>query len=168
MNLEIEYKYKISDLVPFREKLTNLGAEKEQTVHCTDTYFVVPNNPEGRKYLRIRDMGAKKELSYSVAMSELRTNEWETEVADASVTADLLKQLGYKIDVIVEKKRDVYIYKGSEVLLDTVVNLGKFVEIEARNEQTLLQIENDLGLEPTDRVKRMGYPDLVRGHLISN
>jgi len=167
-NIEIEHKYQVKDLEVIKKGLQKIGAKREGEKHVVDVYFEVPNNPEGRKYLRVRNKGGKSEISYSYAESESDTHGWETAVESKEMAEEIFLQLGFKHDVIVDKKRETYVYKNSEVVLDTVANLGSFVEIEAPNHKELSTIANELGLTEEARVKGMGYPDLIRGHLILN
>jgi len=167
-NLEIEYKYKISDIGEYKHKVEELGAKFLDEKWGVDTYFVVPKNPEGRKYLRIRKNTDFSEFSYSYAISESKTKEWETKIEDAETAKDILFELGYKLDVIVDKTRRTYKYKDSEILLDVVKDLGHFIEIESPNLTELLKIAKELGLSEKVRITSQGYPDLIRGYIISD
>ncbi len=167
-NTEIEYKYKVADLSGERQKLLALGAKLKEKYEGKDIYFVVPENPEGRKYLRLRSKDNKSELSYSYAKSEIETEEWETGVDDIKTVEEIFLKLGYKYDVVIEKQREIYLLQNSEVVLDEVNSLGKFVEIESPNRKELLSIASKLGLTEGERVKGMGYPDMLRGGFIKN
>lgn len=167
-NTEIEYKYRVSDLAGERKKLLAFGAKLKEKYEGKDIYFIVPENPEGRKYLRLRSKNEKSEISYSYAKSELETEEWETGVEDIKIAEEIFLHLGYKYDVVIEKQRETYLFEGSEVVLDDVKNLGKFVEIESPNKKELLHIASKLELTEKERVKGMGYPDMLRSGFTNN
>ena len=162
-NIEIESKYRIDNISKIKEKLEFLGAKNEGKHHWVDTYFILPNNPEGKKYLRVREVDHKSELSYKLVESNTHKHEWETEVQSAEMAKGIIKQLGYEVDVIVDKERETHRYKNSEVVLDDVKNLGLFVEIESPNVEEIEEIANELGFEKNQLVEDLGYPDLIRG-----
>ncbi|MDO8513257.1 MAG: class IV adenylate cyclase [bacterium] len=164
-NIEIELKYKIDDIGQMTEQIEKLGAEFKQESTGVDTYYIVPDNPGGKKYLRVRKKDGNAELDYHYAQSETRTDEWETGVASADMTNEILRQLGFQIDVTIEKKRTVYTYKNSELVLDEIKDLGTFIEIESPNEEELQSIIKELNLKGNQRVKSMGYSDLKRGYM---
>ena len=166
-NTEIELKYKIKNTQEVEGKLKDLGAKYIKEFRCVDTYFLVPENKEGRKYLRIRKVGDKAELAYHYAVSEIQTDEWEIKIDDAKTAVEILEKIGHKIDVVVDKLRKVYKYKNSEIVVDNIKSLGNFVEIESPNIEELENIEKMLGFNKSMRIDKYGYPDLIRGNLIS-
>lgn len=165
-NTEIELKYRLEDLAQFMPRLKKLGMKKIKSYSGCDTYYLVPDNPGGRKYLRVREQEGRMELDYHYAQSDTHTDEWETVVGSAEITKEILGQLGYKIDVTIEKQRQIYQYKDSEVVVDEVKDLGSFVEIESPNEEELRLIIKELGLDEEHLVKGMGYSDLKRGYML--
>lgn len=165
-NKEIELKYKIEDPKAIEEKLSTLKAEFIKEFRGIDSYFLVPENDKGMKYLRVREKDGKSQLDYHYVNSALNTDEWETEVEDAEMAKEILRKIGHTDDVIVDKKRKVYEYKNSEIVIDDVEGLGHFVEIESPSEEELFEIEKEMGFNTSMRIEDMGYPDMVRGYLI--
>lgn len=161
-NVEYEYKYKVIDLQLIRHKIEDLQSRLKKEFQCIDIYFVVPNNPGGQKYLRVREKNGKAEINFHIAHDDLRTDEWELDIGSSSMMVELLKQLGFKVDVVVDKKRQIFKYLNSEIALDRVKDLGSFVEIESPNEKELLSIATEFGLDERQKIKGSGYPDLLR------
>lgn len=159
---ELESKYKVANFEAIEKKLIGLGARFARKFRGVDTYFVVPNNPGGRKYLRVREKDGKCEISFQFVHNDIHTDEWETEVEDAEVAKEIFKQLGYKVDIVVDKKRCIYHLLDSEISLDEVKHLGSFVEIESPSENEIKKIAKMLGLEKSKLVKGAGYPDLLK------
>lgn len=166
-NIEIELKYKIKNSQEIDGKLKVLGAKYIKEYRGVDTYFLVPENKDGRKYLRIRKVADMAELAYHYAVSEIQTDEWEIKIDDTKIAEEILQKIGHKIDVIVDKLRKVYKYKNSEIVVDRVKTLGNFIEIESPNLKELESIEKMLGFNKSMRIDKYGYPDLIRGNLIS-
>lgn len=165
-HVEIELKYKVEDLKEIEAKIKSLGAKFEKEFKGRDSYFLVPNNNDGKKYLRVREKEGKYELCYHYAPTNTKCLEWEVSVADGKMTQEILRQIGHDDDVIVDKVRKVYKYKDSEIVLDEVKSLGLFVEIESPNENELFEIEQEIGFDEKMRIDDRGYPDMIRGHLI--
>jgi predicted adenylyl cyclase CyaB len=166
-NTEIELKYKIKNPDEIEGKIKSLGARYIKEFHCVDTYFLVPENKDGKKYLRIRETEDKAEFAFHFAVSSTQTDEWETAIDNAKTTKEILQKIGHKIDVVVEKSRKVYKYRNSEVVVDEVKNLGDFIEIESPGLEELEGIEKQLGFTKSDRIDDRGYPDMIRGQLIN-
>ena len=71
------------------------------------------------------------------------------------------------IETVVEKKRDLYIYKNTRIHLDTVINLGSFLELET----VVVSEDHDVQAEFDEVVKllhldfknqiRCSYRDLI-------
>lgn len=74
----------------------------------------------------------------------------------------------FEIDIIVEKKRILYIYKNTRIHLDIVKNLGEFLELETvvqdiSKEEAIAEfnkIVNFLELDVTKQIKK-SYCDLL-------
>lgn len=165
-NVEIELKYKIKNVGDINKKLKGLGAKYIKEFRCIDTYFLVPDNKKGKKYLRVREKGNKAELAYHYAVTGIHTDEWEIKIDDTKVAKEIMQKIGHKIDVIVDKLRKVYEYKNSEIVVDKVKDLGNFIEIESPNLKELENIEKLFGFKKSMRLDKCGYPDMIRGHFI--
>ena len=103
-------------------------------------------------------------------LSELATDEMEVELMTDDKRQNverILDIIGYPILCIVDKMRDVYEKDNIKIILDTVKGLGKFIEIEIIDNETLenrnkiLDISNSLSLNDEMKVENKGYPDLL-------
>jgi len=169
---EVELKVRGShDAV--RERLDALGAEDVGSVTQVDTYYDAPHRDfaETDEALRIRrergerDGGAEtSRVTYKGPLVESASKtrrEVETAVADGDRMDDILGALGFAPAAVVEKDRDRYVLDGYTVTLDTVADLGEFVEIE--REATEADVETvregatdrlrDLGLDPDEQIR---------------
>lgn len=161
-NIEIEYKYRIDDPDKMIDKIIGLGAKFEKQSRAVDTYFLVPDNIEGRKYLRVREGDGKSILAYHYVVANDLTKEWEIEVSDAKIAREVLVNIGHSLDVVVDKSRKKYYLYNSEIVVDIVARLGNFVEIESKTKEELLEIEKKLGFIESDRIIDCGYPDMIK------
>ena len=131
----VELKAKVDDLVRVRRKLKELNAEYVGTFTQKDTYYAVP---QGR--LKLRETGGeeKAQLVYyerpdlkgpktsRVFILEIKRQDF--------LRAFIEKTLEKK--VVVEKQREIYRYQGTQIHLDTVKELGTYIEFEKPTENT--------------------------------
>jgi adenylate cyclase class 2 len=107
-------------------------------------------------------------MDYHRVHSALETEEFELDIDNTDTALTILKQLGFEVDCIVDKNRIVYKKENIEVTIDTVKELGTFVELEIEGEKDdetekrLLDLALKLGLEEANRVSNKGYPDLLK------
>jgi len=126
----IELKVKVDCLDGVREKLVQIQANKEGDMYQLDTYF---NSEKGRLKLREIDNENFVLIYYE------RPNEVESKVSTYElVEFDKEGACGIKsvlqstngIKVVVEKKRELWIYKNTRIHLDNVNDLGEYLELE--------------------------------------
>jgi adenylate cyclase, class 2 len=134
-HINIEIKAKSNNQDTIREILKSKNADFKGVDHQIDTYFKVDN---GR--LKLRQGKIENYLIYY--QRENKEGPKQSDVIlfksdpEPSLKEILTKALG--ILVIVDKKREIYFIDNVKFHLDTVKNLGKFVEIEAiDNEGTI-------------------------------
>jgi adenylate cyclase, class 2 len=135
----VEVKANVEDFQDIKKKLDQIGAEKIKKEHQKDFYFNAPHKDFGEtdEALRIREIPEddKKRiiLTYKGAkldnVSKTR-KEIEVDVLDSKNTALILENLGFKNVATVKKDRDIYYYGDFIITLDTVYDVGTFVEIE--------------------------------------
>lgn len=149
-HLNIEIKAKCSDHEKIRSILKSRRADFKGTDHQIDTYFKVNN---GR--LKLREGNIENFLVFYER--ENKEGPKQSNVIlfnsdpNSSLKEILTKSLG--VLVIVDKQREIYFIGNVKFHLDTVKNLGTFVEIEAidsdgtiSKEKLLEQCENYLKL----------------------
>ena len=178
MATNLEFKAQCQSLESFYPRLTDLNAIHRETVHQIDTYFhvIAAKDPgtsetcEPRLKLREIDEATEAWLIYYERpnQDESRYSQYELcEIGDPSVLKKLLTAaLGVK--TIVEKQRELWMFNHTRIHLDTVANLGEFIELETvfqgQTEAEAIDehqhVKTTLHLDATDPVA-VSYSDLV-------
>jgi len=126
MNIEIKAKSNNQDLI--RKILKSKNADFKGVDHQIDTYFKIKN---GR--LKLREGKIENNLIYY--QRENKEGPKQSKVIlfktkqGSSLKEILTKALG--VLVVVDKKREIYFIDNVKFHIDTVKDLGGFVEIEA-------------------------------------
>lgn len=176
MTLEVELKFRVDDTKLLKAKLVEFGSKQLPTNRQVDTYFAHParNFAETDEALRLRTVeeatdqgrtnqqvhvtykgprignGAKtrREIELPLPQSDSSHADW----------SELLGALGFSVVREVAKTRTSYHLecdgRAMEVVIDEVLDLGTFAEVEtisesgdlAAAEKTVLQIASTLGL----------------------
>lgn len=153
-----------------RERLESLDAERLGAVTQEDTYYDAPHRDfaETDEALRVRretpeDGESKAYLTYKgplVDDTSKTREEAETRVGDASTAARILDGLGFEAAATVRKDRERYALDGYTVTLDTVDDLGEFVEVETEVDDGLdtaregaFAVLDRLGLDREDGIR---------------
>ena len=138
-NIEIEIQVKIENskpLIGFLEKNADFRSEK----HQIDEYFspahrnFIETRPV-KEWLRLRDSGGQylisyKNWHYDESGKGHYCDEHETKTEDLAQIKKILEVLNFKSIVKVDKLRKTWIYKNYEIAMDSVKELGDFIEIE--------------------------------------
>ncbi len=175
--IEVEVKASVKDFVDVREKLLQIGAVKIKKEHQKDFYYNAPHKDFGEtdEALRIRQIpkNGKKRiiLTYKGAkmddVSKTR-KEIEVDVSEVENTALILENIGFRRAATVKKDRDIYHLDEFIVTLDTVYDVGTFVEIEtevhededtSESLQKIFDIYQKLGIEKG--FERRSYLELM-------
>lgn len=168
--MELEIKYKV-DSFPVIQ-IEQMGFQKKKESHQIDNYYIV-NKTLGKKrtYLRTRKDIFKNEYSFDLhqIISDIATDETEITLNnenDYVSIGRILEVINYPLECTIDKKRQIYQKDNIKIILDNVVNLGYFIEIEIIGNETieynnlLFEMANALSLLPENRVTKKGYPDL--------
>ena len=129
MAKNLEYKVKYESLDKILPKLRVLGATHRETIHQVDTYF---NCPKGRLKLRETDNSDESWLIYYERPNEIvsRYSLYQLcKIPHGSSLKELLTA-ALHVKTVVKKKRVFWMYKNTRIHLDTVVDLGEYVELE--------------------------------------
>jgi len=138
----VELKARVDDHDFLRKKLSALGAEYTGTFQQSDLYFRVP---EGRLKLRTVKDNNKAELIYYERESIAGPKSDDAFILRVQEPEDLKKVLKKILAplIVIEKVREIYQYQGTQIHLDTVKQLGKFIEFERQTSDDLKSIEKD-------------------------
>lgn len=125
-NIEIKARCKNQDKV--REILKAHQADYKGTDHQIDTYFDVK-----RGRLKLREGNIENNLIHYLRENKKGSKESKVSLyktqADSSLKEVLEKSIGSKC--VVDKQREIYFIENVKFHVDTVKDLGTFVEIEA-------------------------------------
>jgi len=166
----IELKARVDDHEFLRKKLSALGAKHLGTFQQTDVYFKVP---EGRLKLREVKDNSTAELIYyereNIAGPK-RDDVFILRVQEPEDLKKILKKILTPLTMI-EKVREIYRYHGTQIHLDTVKKLGKFIEFERqtsedpkmvkKNRLILEKLMEKLEIEQSN-LENLSYSDLVQ------
>jgi predicted adenylyl cyclase CyaB len=182
MPVEIEIKLKVDHLAPVRDRLRAVGATLAGEAMETNVFFDTPE-----RTLLSQDCGLRLRTSHPVGVSKAaaaaadekrrvtfkgpreegavkKREEIEVGVDDAGAVTALIERFGYVAQLTFEKRRETWRLEGSTIELDTLPELGSYVEIESPSEEQVLEIRKRLGLEHVEPVAPT-YADLVSHHL---
>jgi len=163
----VEIKARCRDLNAVRDKLIKSGAMYVGVFHQIDTYFLI-----GDRRLKLREIEGDEE---SKLVYYLRENIPGPKVSNIiivrTVEGEGLKKilsdvLGVK--VVVDKKREIYKYRGVQIHLDEVKDLGTFIEFEmevprgseGEGRRYLVNLMRELEIEEKDLASG-SYSDLL-------
>lgn len=129
MAKNLEYKVQYESLERILPKLKILGATHRETIHQVDTYF---NSPKGRLKLRETDDSDESWLIYYERPNEIFSRYSLYQLCKITEGSSLRELLAAALHVktVVKKDRSIWMYKNTRIHLDTVVDLGEYVELE--------------------------------------
>ncbi len=175
--IEVEIKLQLAEcdydrIVDILGSIASIKAQK----HQTDVYYSPAGESfydSGDRCLRIRTEDNKTILSYKRIYGENTSTqyieEYEACVDSFNMMDSILKALGFRNEIVVDKHRQEYVTEnGLLVALDCVADLGSFIEIENCNEsddlekrnQDLYDFVNCLGVDMTNRNSE-GYSNML-------
>lgn len=178
---EIEYKIQITNkqlLILKKWLLKNSKSRKQK--HQIDYYLEHPQTPfsfinkKGFKdaidYLRVRvdssgDSVCLKHFHKGDHGNYTHCDEYEVRVENGKELLSLFKFLGYKESVVVDKRREVYDYQDFEIGIDSVRDLGNFVEIELKKDVSDVKAGHKLIEEFLLTLGIKEYRKQVRGYV---
>lgn len=157
MPLEVEAKLKVSDHEGVRRELRIAGATLTGEVLEINRIFDSADGSlrAGGRGLRVRicrERGGRilrTILTYKGPQlpSNLKAREEiQVEVADPTAMTSLLAALGFVEILRFEKHRESWHLRDCSIELDELPHLGRFVEIEGPDEQSIHHIQTTLGL----------------------
>lgn len=178
-NIEIEVKLKIENVKPLEELIEKEG-EFIKEKHQIDVYY----SPQHRDFLKVRPVDEWLRLRNSDGVASINYKNWhsneegianhctefESGISDFETLQSILEVLDFKKLITVDKLRRVWMYKDYEISLDTVKDLGSFVELEYKGEsddvdpkeivEEMIGFVRSLGCGKVERDK-VGYPYLL-------
>jgi adenylate cyclase class 2 len=165
--LNIEIKAKSENQAEIRNILQSRKAEYKGTDHQIDTYFNVEN---GR--LKLREGNIENNLIHYIREKKKGPKQSKVILFKSEPNSTLKGLLTAAIGVltVIDKQREIYFVENVKFHIDTVKELGTFIEIEAIDkdgtigkEKLLLQCEYylDLFKIPKNNLISVSYSDLI-------
>lgn len=129
-HINVEIKAKSTNQDSIRKILKDRNAEYKGVDHQIDTYFVVP---QGR--LKLREGTIENFLIYYEREETKGAKESKIILYPFDPSSKLKEILlkVHKVLVVVDKQREIFFIDNVKFHIDTVANLGSFIEIEARD-----------------------------------
>jgi len=176
---EIEIQVKIENSTNLLDFLAQ-NAQFQKESHQVDTYYCPPHRGflamrPVEEWLRLRDSNGRYSITYKNWHYEGNgksnyCDEYETPVENLESLQKILGVLNFKPITTVDKLRKTWRHQGYEIAVDSVKNLGDFVEIEYKGDNMALapaQITEEMmsfldGLS-VGEIKRnyVGYPYML-------
>ena len=172
--IEIEVKAR-ADHERIKDLLTGLGARAIGVEHHCDTYYNAPHRDFSitDDALRISMVNGRAVLTYKGekldAVSKTR-EEFETDV-DGAIMRNILLSLGFVESGVVKKTRALFEMEELTICLDSVDELGEFIEVETMAQSELdvderrthiFRFMERLGIEQEDSI-RVSYLEMLIG-----
>ncbi len=162
---EIEVKCKISNPERLMQKLSELGIELSAPITQEDKVYF----PKGIRFeeratapaLRIRKNNGAFLFTYKIPLANnLDKLEYESGIDNPEAMAAICEQLGFELQVSINKVRRKAEHSGYEICVDEVEGLGSYIEVEKLSaDGDSEQIQNEifsfmqtLGIQQEDRV----------------
>ncbi len=123
----VEYKAELRDIALARTICASIGALFADTLEQTDTYYRVPDAKLKKRETRGRD----PEYVFYSRPARTRPKLSQFTLYTQAQAAERFGSSPLPVWVTVKKSRDLWIYHGVRIHLDTVDTLGSFIEFEA-------------------------------------
>ncbi len=178
MATNLEFKARCVSLNSFYPRLSDLNASHRETVRQTDTYFYLESAKNAsisetcQPRLKLREVEGIAEawLIYYERPNQdtSRYSQYQLCQIDDPLTFKALLTAALGVKTVVEKQRQVWMFKHTRIHLDTVADLGQFVELETvfqgQSETEAItehqHVKTALHLDITDPVA-VSYSDLI-------
>lgn len=138
----VELKARVNSHNDLRNQLSEIGAEYIGTFNQIDHYFEVP---EGR--LKLREVKGNKTamLIYYERENIAGPKLDEAFILKIQDFKDFKKILNKILNplILIEKVREIYRFQGTQIHLDTVKNLGTFIEFERKTDYNSNMVEKN-------------------------
>ncbi|MDE0399856.1 MAG: class IV adenylate cyclase [Candidatus Poribacteria bacterium] len=150
MATNLEFKAHCESFENLYPRLADLKATHRETVHQTDTYFYVTHVKDAatletcKPRLKLREISEARHRVTSQDEtdeawliyyerpnhSESRYSQYQLSKVSDSSTLKTLLTVALGVETIVQKQREVWMFKNTRIHLDTVADLGQFIELE--------------------------------------
>lgn len=177
--IEVEAKFPLHNKEFTTNQLNSLGIITETNNIQKDIYYTpahenfLEKNPIS-EWLRVRNTNEETTINYKNWTNNGKNNkisckEVEIGIDDYNGMIEMLEALDFKKIIVVEKIRNTWEYNNIMISLDTINDLGNFIELEFKTnlfdneEDSLNYLKNaiqELGIEVGEQIFA-GYPQLL-------
>ncbi|MBQ7838918.1 MAG: class IV adenylate cyclase [Lachnospiraceae bacterium] len=171
--IEVEIKVSIKNKNQTEEKLQQIGFEKRDLVEESDVYFDKDRNALKSQDMALRIRSCKNLMTNTTEnfmtykgpkMDDISMTrkELEMKIENAEIGKEILRSLGYEWVYPVKKLRQYFCRNEMTACLDSVENLGEFLELEIvlpqENEKEaalneIISLLRELGYEQGDIIR---------------
>ncbi len=141
-NIEVELKFPLLNAPEFIKRLNLIAQPVKEEDYQKDIYYIpvhrnfLDKTPVS-EWLRLRESNKGTSLNYKKwhngdGNKTVSCDEFETKIENIEALKRIFENLNFKDIIIVEKIRNIWIYKNTEIAIDKVKELGDFIEIEAK------------------------------------
>ncbi|MFA5358527.1 MAG: class IV adenylate cyclase [Patescibacteria group bacterium] len=179
MNIEVEIKISTPNLNATREIVRQKGS-LVRAIRQIDEYYIpiqrdfFAQKPFPVEWLRIRHNPDKTIFEYDRSINKRKNGaqeyaeEYETEISNPDEFKKILGFLDFKHVITVDKQREYWLCGDLEIALDSVKDLGDFIEVEAKGnfesssaaKTACLNFLSELGTSQFEEINK-GYPVLL-------
>jgi len=175
--MEIEIKAQFEDKEKLKENLRKIGAKEEKIKHQIDEYYNHPSRDTRKtnEYIRLRYKPGeiKGVFAHHVNIADGVNKEYEVEVADINVLKQILKNFGFPLLGVIDKKRETYKFNEFSITIDEVKDIGNFLEIEVDGEEheidakkaSCIEMLKKIGLTEKNLCKNIWLCDIATGKI---
>ena len=138
--IEIEAKFPLYNKKETLSKLKKLGQTTEENNYQKDIYYTPAHENFLEKkpiseWLRIRNTKEEKTINYKNwsnhdSNNKISCKEIEVGIDDYNGMLEMLNALDFKQVIVVEKTRNSFEYNNFIISIDSIENLGDFIELE--------------------------------------
>jgi len=162
--MQKEIRAEIDDADAVAEKLIDvIGAKELDITNQEDTYFgsLKLYEKQGRSFLvRVREEDSRTLINYKSEVKDDMWDEHETVVTDSDEAKAIFAGMGLDKVLTVSKTRRTYRYDGINIHIDSVQDLGHFIEFkidpDMHTEEEVIEMLDRIGV-PEERIRERGY-----------
>ena len=160
---EVEVKARLRNREEVIKKLESLGCEFGEVLHQIDhVYFpegLTFPPPIGTPILRVRKQDEKHIFTLKISQSGRQDSiERELEIENGDMMMEIIKLLKYQEAPTVEKKRIQTKLRDMIIDIDTVKDLGEFMEVEKIVTNDNPEDRKKIQMELSDFIETLGVP----------
>lgn len=143
-HIEVEQKFHLLNHDELRQRLQTEKATPLRTSHQIDTYYNAPHrdflaSENVSEWLRVREEDGDSSVTYKLwkpieAKIKTYCDEFESTLSDAEALHKIFDALNFTNLITVDKQREEWQLDDVVVALDTVKDLGSFVEFEYKGD----------------------------------